>query len=84
MLCEAAHHARRLDHPLNPYFASLCARRGYKMAVIAVAHRLCRILYSMLRHETDFDLTRLAIEQGQFEHTSVRRFRRKSHAAVPA
>jgi hypothetical protein len=55
MLCEAAHHARRPDHPLNPYFAALCARRGYKLATIAVAHRLCRILFAMLRDRTDFD-----------------------------
>jgi transposase len=84
MLCEAAHHAGHPDHPLNPYFASLCARRGYKMAVVAVAHRLCRILYAMLRHGTDFDLDKLAIEQGHFEHTSVRRYRRKSSAAMSA
>ena len=36
MLCKAAHHASRPDHPLNPYFARLCARRGYKMAITAV------------------------------------------------
>jgi len=84
MLCEAAHHARRPNHPLNPYFASLCARRGYKMAVVAVAHRLCRILYSMLRHGTDFDLSQLAIEQGRFEHRSVRQFRRKGSAVASA
>jgi transposase len=84
MLCEAAHHARRPNHPLNPYFASLCARRGYKMAVVAVAHRLCRILYSMLRHSTDFDLHHLAVEQGHFEHRSVRQYRRKSRAVASA
>ena len=84
MLCEAAHHARRPDHPLNPYFASLCARRGYKMAVVAVAHRLCRILYSMLRHQTDFDIQKLAVEQGHFEHKIVRQFRRKKSAAASA
>ncbi len=63
MLCEAAHHARRPEHPLNPYFAALCARRGYKMATIAVAHRLCRILFAMLRDRTEFDPQQLAIEE---------------------
>ena len=29
MLCEAAHHARRPAHPLNPYFRKICGRRGY-------------------------------------------------------
>ncbi|TMA72680.1 MAG: IS110 family transposase [Deltaproteobacteria bacterium] len=28
MLCEPAQHARRPTHPLNPYFAKLCVRRG--------------------------------------------------------
>jgi transposase len=84
MLCEAAHHAGRPSHPLNPYFASLCVRRGYKMAVVAVAHRLCRILYAMLRHGTDFDLTKLGVEPGHFEHTTVRHYRRKRGAATPA
>jgi transposase len=84
MLCEAAHHARRPDHPLNPYFSSLCVRRGYKMAVVAVAHRLCRILYAMLRDGTDFDLSRLAVEPGPFAHTTVRHYRRKRGAALSA
>ena len=84
MLCEAAHHAGRPNNPFNPYFSSLCVRRGYKMAVVAVAHRLCRILYAMLRHGTDFDLNQLAIEQGRFEHTTVRRYRRKRRVAQSA
>lgn len=84
MLCEAAHHAWRSSSPFNPYFSSLCARRGYKMAVVAVAHRVCRILYAMLRDETEFDLEQLAVEQGHFEHTRVRRYRRKSTATQPA
>jgi hypothetical protein len=40
MLGEAAHHAARANHPLNPYFRKLCAKRGYRMTVMAVAHRL--------------------------------------------
>jgi transposase len=82
MLCEAAHHARRPRHPLSPYFTSLCVRRGYKMAVVAVAHRLCRILYAMLRDGTTFDLSKLAVEHGCFEHTTVRHYRRRSSAAA--
>ena len=84
MLCEAAHHAWRLENPFHPYFTGLCARRGYKMAVVAVAHRLCRILYAMLRHGTDFDLSKLAIEEGRFEQVRVRRYRLKSNQAKSA
>lgn len=82
MLCEAAHHAARAGHPLQPFFASLCARRGYKMAIVAIAHRLCRITYAMLRDGSEFDHRKLGIEQGTFEHTIVRRYRRKRITAT--
>lgn len=82
MLCEAAHHARRPDHPLNPYFVRLCARRGYKMAVVAVAHRLCRIIFAMLRHKRDFDMGKLGIERGRFERKIVRTYRLKTRVAA--
>jgi hypothetical protein len=78
MLCEAAQHARQADHPLNPYFAVLCAKRGYRMAVVAVAHRLCRIMFAMLRQQRDFDIKRVGVEEGPFARTTVRRYRRKA------
>ena len=84
MLCEAAHHARRPDHPLHPYFIRWVVRRGYKMAVVAVAHRLCRILYALLRDGTEFQVNKLAVEQGRFQHVTVRRYRLKQREARPA
>lgn len=82
MLCEAAHHAGYRNNAFSPYFRQLCVRRGYKMAVVAVAHRLCRILYAMLRDGTEFDLNQLAVEQGHFEYTVVRHYRRKARVAT--
>ena len=82
MLCEAAHHARRPSSPLNPYFSALCARRGHKMAITAVAHRLCRILFAMLRTGTDFDAAKLNVEAGPFERKLVRLYRLKRPAAT--
>jgi transposase len=76
MLCEAAHHASRPTHPLHPYFAQLCARRGSKMAVVAVAHRLARIIVAMLRDDSDVDVGQLAVERGPFKRTVVRLYRR--------
>ncbi len=84
MLCEAAHHARHVDHPLNPYFRSLCARRGHKMAVVAVAHRLCRILWAMLKRRTEFDIQKLNVEIGPFEKTSTHRYQLKQARAATA
>jgi transposase len=62
MLCEAAQHARNPNHPLSPYFARVAAKKGYKVAIVAVAHRLLRIMYAMLRDGTDFDETKLNVE----------------------
>jgi hypothetical protein len=57
---------QRPTHPLHPYFTRLCAQRGYKMAVVAVAHRLCRILFALLRDGTTSDVAQLAVEEGLF------------------
>src|SRR5881628_1977624 len=84
LLCEAGHHAQRPSHPLHPYFARLCAQRGYKMAVVAVAHRLCRILFALLRDGAEFDVAKLAVEEGVFRRTSVQRYRLKRPTASRA
>lgn len=44
------------------------------MAIVAVAHRLCRILYALLRHGTEFQLGRLGVEEGAFTHTVTRQY----------
>lgn len=77
MRCEAAHHAARPPHPLHHYFAPPCATHGDQRAVVAGAHRLCRIMFAMLRHGRDFDVSRVGIEVGPFEHTSVTLYRLK-------
>jgi transposase len=81
MLCEAAQHAARPTHPLNAFYAPLCARHGRKRAIIAIAHRLVRIAFAMLRDGTDFAPTRLGLEAGPFTRTTVRAYRRRPRAA---
>ena len=61
----------------TPTSPSKCAKHGYKRAAIAVAHRLCRIMFAMLRHGRDFDVSKLGIEVGPFAHTSVKPYRLK-------
>ena len=81
MACEAAHHARHVRHPLHPYLIALTARRGYKVAIVAVAHRLCRIMYAMLRDGTDFDVAQLNVEIGPFTQTKKRYYRVNPYGA---
>ena len=45
---------------LQRWAAGIAARRGQKIAVVALARRLSGILYAMLRDGTPFDPTRLA------------------------
>ena len=59
--CEAAQHAARPRHPLNPYWQRICGRQEYKKAVVAIAQRLARILYAMWRKREDFDATQLNV-----------------------
>ena len=78
MLCEAAHQARRKENPFHPYLVSLTARAGYRKAITAVAHRLCRILFAILRDKAEFDPTRLRVEKGPFTATTTRLYRFKT------
>jgi hypothetical protein len=65
MLCEAPHHARRPLHPLASTLCQSLRTRDYKIAAIAVAHRL--FLFAMLSDGIDFSETRVGVEEGGFE-----------------
>jgi transposase len=58
MLCEAAQHARQPSHPFHRAFVRHCRRHGGKRAIVAVAHRLLRVVFAMLRDATAFDPAR--------------------------
>lgn len=79
LLVQSAHHASHSAHPLHPYFTKLCAKQGYKRAVVAVGHRLCRILFAMLRDKVPFDFARAGLERGPFESKRVKMYRLKPY-----
>jgi len=45
--------------------------------IVALAHRLCRILYALLRDRAVFDVHKLGVEEGPFRRTVTHRFRLK-------
>lgn len=52
LLCEFAHAASRTASVLKSKFQALVIRRGYKRAIVAIAHQLLRTLFVMLqRHQ---------------------------------
>lgn len=61
LLCEAAQHASRPTHPLSPYFRRIAAKGGYRKAVVAIAHRLARILFQMWKKGEIFDVMKLNV-----------------------
>ena len=81
MLCEAAHHASRSNHPFHPFFAKIAAKQGYKVAIVAVAHRMLRVMWAMLRKGEDFDPRMLGVEEGPFERVVRKQYRLKPQRA---
>src|SRR5262249_46327796 len=61
LLTQAAHSVFRLraDDPLKRWGQSVEARRGYKVAVIAVARRLVGILWALWRDGTVYNAAKL-------------------------
>jgi transposase len=85
MLCEAAQHAWRPTHPLNPYYRRIAARRGVKPAIIAVAQRLARILWRMWINAEPFKLEKLNVAHVHRHQTRVVHYeiRNKPLAVAP-
>ncbi len=80
MLVQAVHTARRSNSPLHPFLRDLSVRLGTRRAVIAVAHRLCRVLYAMLRDKTSFDASKLKAHEPRTTVPAARIYRLTSRA----
>ena len=52
LLCEFAQAAARTRCGLKAKFDALRVRKGYKKAIIALAHKMLRIVYAVLRNRT--------------------------------
>lgn len=55
----AAQSYHRSDSPIGDWFRRIRAKLGTKAAVTAAAHKLARILYTMVKNRTPFDPSRL-------------------------
>ena len=54
LLCEIAHAASRTDSQFQGYFKSLVVRRGVKRSIFAVAHKILRIVFCMLKNQQHY------------------------------
>jgi len=68
LLCEFAHAARRTRCGLQSKYHSLAARRGSKRAIVALAHKILRIIYFMIERrdyyrDSDVDYEAMMVER---------------------
>ena len=54
LLCEFAHSASRTTSAFKTKFQALVIRRGYKRAIIALAHKLLRTVFYMLKRREHY------------------------------
>jgi len=84
LLVECAHHASSPNHPLHPYFARVCAKGGFKKAVVCVAQRLARILWRMWLNQEDFQVEKLNVIKGRRKVSRTYYWRIKEPARAEA
>jgi transposase len=54
LLCEFAHAASRSRCALKDKFAALSIRKGHKKSIIALAHKMLRIVFAILKNNTPY------------------------------
>lgn len=54
LLCEFAQAAARSRCALKEKFAALSVRKGHKKSIVALAHKMLRILFAMLKNNTPY------------------------------
>ena len=54
LLCEFAHAASRTKSVFKSKFQSLLVRRGYKRAIIAIAHKILRTIFFMIKRREHY------------------------------
>ena len=68
MLCEFAQAASRSRCALKDKFAALSIRKGHKKSIVALAHKMLRIIFAMLKnnqpyHDLAVDYEALSVQR---------------------
>ena len=72
LLCEIAQAAARTRCGLKAKFEALKIRKGYKKSVIALAHKILRIIYSMLSNNKPYKDTTVNYEELMVQRNAPR------------
>lgn len=54
IFCEVANAARKTKSQFKGKFDSLVGRRGYKRSIIALGHKILRVIYSLLKNNKPY------------------------------
>ncbi len=54
LLCEFAQAAARSRSALKDQFAALSIRKGHRKSIVALAHKMLRIIFAMLKNNTPY------------------------------
>ncbi len=85
LLCEFAHAAARTRCALKAKFDSLNVRKGHKKSVIALAHKMLRIVYAMLANGTHYQDRNVDYEAITVARNAPRWLKMlKKHGFIPA
>ena len=74
----AANSLYRNQSYLGDYFRKMRARHGAPKAITATAHKLARIIYSMLKNRTPYDESVFAAEQEKARERQLKRLKKQA------
>jgi len=75
--------ARSLHHSksaLGAFFRRIKARHGTPMAITAAAHKLARLVYSLLKHGTDYVAQEMAAYEAKYRERKLKAITRQAQA----
>ena len=78
MLTQAAQHVGRHPGPLGAFFRRIKARHGTPGAITAAAHKLARLVYTLLKHGTDYVAQEMAAYEAQYRARKLRGITRQA------
>lgn len=76
LAAQALHHDQSA---LGAYYRRMCARLGAPEAITATAHKLARMIYSMLKYGTEFVEQGQAYYEEQYQKRVLDNLRRRAH-----
>lgn len=63
--------------PIGDYYRRMRAKLGGKGAVLATAHKLARIIYTMLLNKTEYNIEMILINQDKYKEEKIRKLEKQ-------